>query len=489
MSLKQKAISGLTWSFIDSFFGQGIQFVVGIILARILSPREFGLIGMISVFIAVSQTFINSGFGSALIRKKECTQVDYSTVFFFNLITGIFFFGLLFLLAPSISHFFDEPELKQIIQVLGIVLIIDSLTLIQQTILTKKIDFKLQARISIVASIGSGLLAIAMAYSGFGVWSLVGLRLTRQTLNSLFFWMWNCWKPSLIFSMAALKELFGFGSKLLASGLLDTLYTNIYYFIIGKYFSATELGFYSRADQFQKLPSQNLNLIIGRVSFPVLSTLQDDLQRLKNNYTILIRSVMFITFILMFGMAAVAKPMILTLIGEKWLPSVIYLQLLCFVGVFYPLHALNLNILKVMGRSDLFLRLEIIKKILVIPVIIIGIIYGIKPMIYSMMIYAVLAYFLNSFWSGKLINYHVSDQIKDLFPSLFFAFIINILVYALGRIINMSDPLKLLTQITFGAILTISIGELLKFRDYIFMKEIVFDQLKILRTKNNGKTR
>jgi O-antigen/teichoic acid export membrane protein len=477
-TLKQKTVSGLIWSFVDTMAGQGITFIVGIILARLLSPREFGLIGMITVFIAVSESFINSGFSSALIRKKDCTNTDYSTVFYFNLAAGILFFLLLYLSAPAISSFFDEPELKAVVQVMGIVLIIDSLTIIQRTILTKRIDFKLQARISVIASIGSGIVAIAMAFNGFGVWALVAQRLVKQGLNSLFLWIWNRWKPMLVFSVKSFKELFGFGSKLLISGLIDTLYRNVYYIIIGKFFSAQELGFYTKANEFKNLPSQNLNGIIGRVTYPVLSTLQDDIPRLRNNYQKLIRSVMFITFILMIGMAAVAEPMIHTLIGAKWEPAIIYLQMLCFVGMMYPLHALNLNMLQVQGRSDLFLKLEIIKKIIAIPTIVIGVFFGIKMMIGGMMVNTLIAYYLNSYWSGVKIGYSFKQQVKDIVPSFILALTMGIAVYFLGELLPFSYIVKLIIQILFGAIFVFVFCEITKFKDYIFVKELVLEKIQ-----------
>lgn len=483
MSLKQKTVSGLLWSFVDTMAGQGITFVVGIILARLLSPREFGLIGMITVFIAVSESFINSGFSSALIRKKDCTDTDFSTVFFFNLAAGILFFLLLFFSAPAISGFFNEPELTAILQVLGIVLIIDSLTLIQRTILTKRIDFKLQARISVIASIGSGIVAITMAFYGFGVWSLVAQRIVKQGLNSIFLWLWNRWKPLLVFSKQSFKELFGFGSKLLVSGLIDTLYRNIYYLVIGKYFSAQELGLYTKADEFKRLPSQNLNAIIGRVTYPVLSTLQDDIPRLRNNYQKLIRSVMFITFILMLGMAAVAEPMIHTLIGAKWEPAIIYLQMLCFVGMMYPLHALNLNMLQVQGRSDLFLKLEVIKKIIAIPTIVIGIFFGIKIMIVGMMVNTLIAYYLNSYWSGVKIGYSFKHQVKDILPSFFLALSMGVLVYLLGELLPFSYPVNLIIQIVFGGLFVLVISEVTKFRDYIFAKELVLEKIRSIKKR------
>lgn len=479
MTLKQKTVSGVIWSIIDSFAGNGIQFIVGIILARILSPREFGLIGMLTIFIALSQSFIDSGFTNALIRKKDCTQTDYSTVFYFNFVIGIIFYFILFFSSGSISVFFNEPQLELLLQVLGLGLILNALGIIQRTILTKNINFKLQTRVSVVASTLSGTIAISMAYNGFGVWSLVALTLSRFGFTSIFLWMWAKWKPSLIFSIESFKELFSFGSKLLISGLIDTAYRNVYYLIIGKYFAAVELGYYTRADQFQALPSKQLTGIFGRVSYPILSTIQDDVKKLRTAYTQIIKITMFITFVLMLGMAAIAKPMILTLIGEQWLPAVIYLQMLCFVGMFYPLHALNLNMLQIQGRSDLFLRLEIIKKVLSIPIIIIGILYGIKIMILGMIVNTIIAYFINSFWSGKFIGYSSFEQIKDIFPSFLLAFTMAVIVYIIGNVIDLSDIWILVTQIITGAILTIALAEIFKLNSYLTIKEIILNKLGI----------
>jgi len=477
MSLKQKTVSALTWSFIEQIGNQGIAFLIGIFLARLLTPREFGQIGMITVFIAVSQTFINSGFKNALIRKKNCTDIDFSTVFYFNLVVGIILFFILFLLAPVISDFFNEPELKPITQVFGMVLVIDSLTLIQQTILIKRIDFKLQTQISVIASIGSGVIALIMAINGFGVWSLVVQRLVRQALNSVFLWLWNQWKPLLIFDRQSFKELFGFGSKLLVSSLIDTLYRNIYYIIIGKYFSALDLGYYSRADNFKNLPSQNLNTIIARVSYPVLSSIQDDKLRLKNNYQKLIRGTTFITFILMIGMAAIAEPMIICLIGEKWRPSIIYLQMLCIVGMMYPLHALNLNMLQVSGRSDLFLKLEFIKKTLAVPIIFIGLFWGIKIMIAGMIVNNFISYYLNSYWSGRFIGYSFKEQVVDILPSFFLALSMGMSVFILGMVLPFNPLMLLIFQILAGAAFIFLFCELTKFSDYLFIKQLVVEKL------------
>ena len=477
MTLKQKTVTGLIWSFIDNIASLGISFIIGVILARLLSPNDFGLIGMLSVFIAVSQSFIDSGFKQSLIRKQNCSQADYSTIFFFNIVTGLFFYFLLFISANSISVFFHEPILKGLIRVLGLSLIINSLSIIQSTILTKRIDFKLQAKISVIASIISGIISIYLAYTGWGVWSLAVLMLVKYTINLLLLWFWAKWTPVWLFSLKSFKELFSFGSKLLVSGLIDTIYKNLYYIIIGKYFSALELGYYARADQFQALPSSNIQNIIGRVSYPVLLTIQDDIPRMREAYKKIIKSTMLITFVLMLGMAAVAKPMIYSLIGEKWDSSVIYLQMLCFVGMFYPLHALNLNMLEVQGRSDLFLRLEIIKKILALPIIIIGVIWGIKTMILGMMLNTMIAYYLNSYWSGRFIGYPFYSQIKDIFPSLLLAAIMSAVVYTEGLLIPLQMMYVLIIQILTGVLIIFGLCEILQFKDYLFIKEIIKNKI------------
>jgi O-antigen/teichoic acid export membrane protein len=478
MSLKQKSVSGLFWSFIDSFASQGVQLIVGIILARILSPREFGLIGMLTIFIAVSQSFIDSGFTSALIRKPNCTQNDYSTIFYFNVFISVLLYLLLLILSQSISSFFKEPQLKPLIQVLGIGLIFNSLAIIQRTILTKDLNFKLQMQVSIIASVGAGIIAVYFAFMGYGVWSLVALTLSRFGLTSLLLWTWAKWKPILNFSQSSFKELFSFGSKLLVSGLIDTIYKNVYNLLIVKFFSAVELGYYTQADQFQNFPSQSLNGIISRVSFPILSKIQDDKIKLRESYQRLIKSTMIITFVLMIGLAAVAKPLVLTLIGEKWLPTVIYLQMLCFVGMFYPLHALNLNMLQVQGRSDLFLRLEVVKKIIAIPTLIIGVIFGIKLMILGMFVNTIIAFYLNSYWSGRFIGYSTLRQIKDILPSFFLAIAVGLLVYFIGYILNISNIYKLAIQIISGFTLTVGISELFRLSDYLYIKDIILDNIQ-----------
>jgi teichuronic acid exporter len=476
-SLKHKTISGILWSSVDNISSQGIAFIVGVILARLLDPKEFGLIGMITIFISVSQTFINSAFSEALVRKNDCTQADYSTVFYYNFLIGLLLFSLLYITSPAISNFFREPALKNIVRVLSLVLILNSLTVIQNTILKKHVDFKLLARISILSSGVSGIFAVILAYKGFGVWSLVALTLIREGLRSLFLWLWNRWRPALIFSKKSFFELFGFGSKLLLSGLLDAIYNNIYFPIIGKFFSATELGFYTRANSFSSVPSTSISSVVTRVTYPVLAQLQDNKVLLREAYRRIIKSVMLITFPVMLGLAAVSEPTVLALIGEKWRPSITYLQLLCFASVFYPLHALNLEILEVIGRSDLFLKLEIIKKVLAIPVVIFGVIFGIKAMITSMIGYSLVAYYINSYWSGKFIDYSMKQQIKDIMPSFLLAVVMAFLIFLMGNVLDTSYLVKLFLEVSLGIMFYIGSCECIKMPDYLYLKQIVVENV------------
>ena len=480
-SLKQKTIRGLSWSFTDAFARYGLTFFLSIILARLLSPADFGLVGMTTIFFAISRTLIDSGFGEALIRKTDASEIDLSSVFYLNIFLGFIFFIIIFFSAVPISKFLNEPRLTDLVRVISIGLVIGSFSSIQRTIITKRIDFKLQARISIISTTIAGIIAITLAYRSFGVWSLVISSLIGQSVTTLLLWWWNQWRPKWVFSYDSLKKLFSFSSKLLVSRLINDGFKNIYYLVIGKYFSATELGYYTRADRFQKLPSENLTSIVHRVTYPVLSSIQSDTNQLKAVYSKLIRSTMFISFVSLIGMAASAESMVVALIGEKWLPSVVYLQMLCFVGMFYPLHAMNLNMLNVLGRSDLFLKLEIIKKILIIPTIIFGVIWGIKIMIFGMMVNTLIATYLNSFWSGRKIGYSTTEQISDIIPSFLLALLMGILVYLVGFFMQGIPAIVFMVQLIFGITFTVIISEITEMRDYIFIKKTLFEQINKIR--------
>lgn len=476
-SLKEKAVKGVGWSFIDNIANQGITFLVGIILARILSPAEFGILGMITIFIAISNSIIDSGFSNALIRKTDAKRIDYNTVFLFNLAVSVLFYGILYLSSPAISRFFKEPQLISITRVMGLLLFINAFGIIQRTLLVKRVDFKTQTKVSVIASLGSAVVGIGMALMGYGVWSLVGQQLSRQFLNTLFLWVFNNWRPVLEFSKRSFKELFGFGSKLLLSGLLDTIYRNIYYIIIGRFYSAAQLGQYTRAEQFNNAFSSNLTSVVQRVSYPVLSSIKDEPERLRDAYRKVIRSSMLITFACMLGLAATAKPVILLLIGEKWLVAVKFLQIICFSGMLYPLHAINLNILQVKGRSDLFLKLEIIKKILAIGPICLGIFLGIEYMLLGSVFNGFLAYYLNSRYSANLINYSTKEQVLDILPTFIVSFIVASVMWSISFLaINL--VLQLLLQCVVGSSLALLVYERLQLEEYKEVKGIVLSLIK-----------
>jgi O-antigen/teichoic acid export membrane protein len=476
VELKKQTIHGATWSAIDNVASSGITFLVGIVLARILTPTEFGIAGMIAIFIAVSNSIVESGFSAALIRKISANEKDYNTVFYFNLLVGIVLFTLLYVCAPLISRFFKEPLLISVTRVIGTVIILNAFGIIQRTILVKQIDFKTQAKISVIASVVSGIVGIGMALMGFGVWSLVGQQVSRQLFNSLLLWLYNQWRPSWVFSTKSLKDLFGFGSKLLLSGLINTIYNNIYYVIIGRFYSADQLGQYTRAEQFNSIFSSNLTNVVQRVSYPALCHIQDEEERLREAYRKVIKTTMLITFACMLGLAAVAKPLILTLIGEKWLPAVAYLQILCFSGMLYPLHAINLNILQVKGRSDLFLKLEIIKKIIGVVPIVLGIFYGIEAMLLCGVLTSIICYFLNSYYSARLINYSTKNQVEDIMPALCVSLIVAAIMWSLS-LLQLPMIILLLLQCVVGLALALFIYEKMHLAEYGEVKQIAVSLL------------
>lgn len=482
-SLKNKTVKGASWSFIDSIAGQGITFLVGLVLARLLTPEEYGLIGIIIIFIAVFNSIVDSGFSNALIRKNDAKDIDYNTVFISNLVLSVVLFGVLYISSPAISGFFKQPQLIPLLRVMGSIVIINAFAIIQRTIFVKKVDFKTQTKVSLISSIASGAVGIGMAVRGCGVWSLVGQQISRQLLNSAFLWLFSSWYPKLQFSFQSFKELFSFGWKLLVSGLIDTLWREIYQVIIGKWYAPATLGQYTRAQQFASICSSNLTTVVQRVSYPILSSVQDDKERLKNGYKRIIKVTMLLTFTLMLGLAAVAKPMILVLIGEQWLPSVPFLQIICLQMMLYPLHSLNLNMLQVQGRSDLFLKLEIIKKIIAIGPLLLGIFVNIYWMLGGSVIIGFIAYYLNAYYSGPFLNYSIKEQVKDILPSFGVAVAMSVPVFVMS-FIPMSPFILLPLQIVVGASITIVICEATKLPEYFEIKGIAMPIInKVIKRK------
>lgn len=419
--LKEKTISGIKWSAIGRFSTQGISFIIGLVLARILSPADYGVTGMVGIFFAIAGTFIDSGFGTALIRKKDCTDVDYSTAFYFNAVVGLICCIVLSLAAPFIADFFNTPILADIVVVLSINMFISSLTIVQGARLTAAIDFKTQAKINLITTVFSGIVGISMAYNGFGVWSLVWQGVFANILRTILLVFFTRWYPKWQFSIDSFKYLFNFGSKILTASLLHTIYSNLSTLIIGKYYTAKDLGYYARGESLASLPSMNITSILGSVTYPILSKIQDGDKHLIAVYRKYIAMTSMVIFFGMFLLAALAKPLILALLTEKWLPSVIFLQVFCFALMFDHLCQLNLNILYVKGRSDLVLRLEVIKKTISIFMLVAAIPFGVLAVCFSRTLYTQIAVIINTYYTGKLFGLGYFTQVRDFFKYLIFS--------------------------------------------------------------------
>lgn len=402
------------------------------------------------VFLAISQVFIDSGFSTALIQKKDRTEIDYATVFYFNVVLGIILYLLLFAGAPLISRFYDQPQLIRIARIWGINVIFISLAVVQRAKLTIQVDFKTQAKASFLAVMLSGTVGIILAYKGYGVWALVIQTLLNNGLNTLLLWIYTRWVPLRQFSTKSFTRLFGFGSKLLGAGILDTLYKNIYPLIIGKLFNAAELGYYTRADQFCQLPSSNVTGIIQRVTFPVLCELQEDREKLKQVYRKFIQMTALLIFPLMLGLAAISVPAIRLILTDKWLPSAFMLQLLCLSGMLYPVHALNLNLLNVKGRSDLFLRLEIVKKGIITIAILLTFREGVIALIVGQVVTSYITLFINTYYTKKIIDYGMLDQLKDLSKIFFLSVFTAVFMWGI-TLLPYSDILKLIFCVAAGS--------------------------------------
>jgi teichuronic acid exporter len=451
-SLKSKTLRGLFWSFCERISQQSIQFIILIILARLLLPEQFGLIGMLTFFMAIAQSLIDSGFGSALIQKKDTTYVDECSVFYFNILLGFLVAGLLCFVAPWIADFYNQPLLIPLTRVLSLNLVVNAFGLVQTTLLTKHLDFKTQLKVSVITTIFSGTIGIVMAFNGFGVWSLVAQSFTSSLFRTILLWFFNTWRPSLLFSLRAMREMFGFSSRILASGLLYTVFRNIYLLVIGRLFSPAALGFYSQAERIQQLPTENFSAIISRVTFPVFSAIQDDSNRLKSGMRKALTTMAIVNIPMMIGLAIVARPLVLVLLTERWIHSIPYLQLLCIVGLLHPLHVINLNMLVAKGRSELLLRLEIIKKILIIVSIAATYRWGIIAMIYGQIVVTVICYYLNSYYTSKLINYPIKEQVLNLAPYLIMGMVMGIGVYSVRLLQFSSKAALLLSQVLMGIV-------------------------------------
>ncbi len=471
-SLKDKTVKGVGWSAADAFLGQGMTFMVGLVLARLLSPEEYGLIGIVTIFTTIMLGFVDSGFSNALIRKHEVSEEDYSTLFFFNLFVSILMFALLFVGAPAIARFFDRPQLVSLTRVMGLLLIFQALSLVQYTILSRKIDFKTKTKASIISAISSGVIGIGMALSGFGVWSLVAQQLSRQLVYSVCLWIFNKWWPQFKLSTKSFRYMWGFGWKLMLSGFLDRLWNQLYQAVVGKYYTPATLGQYTRAKEYSNLFSSNFTSIIQRVSYPVLSQVQDDEERMVGAYRRVIKTTMFVTAIIMISMGAVSGPFIYCLIGPQWHEAAVYLPLICISMSLYPLHAINLNMLQVQGRTDIFLYIEIAKKIIAVLPLCLGIFVSIYWMLIGTIITGIISFFLNSFYTGKSLGYNSWHQLKDVAPSYGIALLVALSVYFF-KYLPLSNWIIFPIQIIVGVLVGFIVCEMTQLEEYLEVKGIL----------------
>lgn len=475
-SISSKSVRGVVWSAVESFSLQGVQFLIGIVLARLLTPSDFGMIGMLTIFMSVSQTFIDCGFSNALIRQKNTTEKDYGTAFLLNFIISLVAFGILFAIAPFVADFYNMPELESVMRAISTTLIINALFVVHKARLTRAVDFKTQSKVSLTAAVLSGGLGIYLAYNGFGVWSLVYQSICNSLLTLILITLLLKWFPRPGFHRESFNELFGFGSKILVASLISSIYSNLYNIVIGKRYSATDLGHFTRADQLGKFPSQNVAGIMSRVTLPILSQLQDAPARLRTVYEKYLKVTCFVVFPLMMGLAALAEPVVVLLLGDKWMPAVAMLQILCFGLMLDPVCNINLNLLYVKGRSDLVLRLEIIKKTIAVSILVITSFGGIVWMCVGSACYGYIATILNTRYTGQFIGLNTFRQIKQIAPYYVLSLIMAAIVYGSSTLATGNDLVRLVVGCVSGVAVYLGVA-------FIFKMDALKELLKITKLK------
>ena len=469
-NLKQKTKKGLYWSAASNFANQGMRFVFGLILARLLSPDAYGVIGMLTVFLCVVQVFIDCGFSQALIAKQDRTQTDFSTEIYFNIGVGLIGYCLLFISAPFIADFYNMPLLTSVLRVVGLGVIINSLCVVQSAQFAIRLDFKTPAKLAVITNMFSGVVGIFLAYCGYGVWALVFQQIAGNFLNGILLWILAGWRPSLEFSKDSFKYLWSYGSKILASSLIQQVYDNLYPLVIGKFFSARQLGLYSRAQGFASLPSTNLSGVLGSVTFPVLSKIQNDREQLIQKYRKMIKVTCFIAFPIFMILCGLSHPLVVTLITAKWKACVIFLQIMCFAKMWWPFQSINRNLIIVIGRSDLYLKLEIYKKIIFLSIICISLRYGLVAFCISDIIVNIIGIIFNTYYTDKLFDYGLLKQLRDVFPSLLLSLCVLLIAFAITAIVE-NDLLQLLLGGISGGCFYIGAAYLLKFSE---LKEVKY---------------
>lgn len=478
-SLKQKTISGMLWSGIQRFGTMGIAFISNIVLARLLSPDDYGCIGMLAIFITVSNTFVDGGFGSALIQKKEPTQRDYSTIFWWNLFLSIAIYGILYLGAPFISQFYRIPLLSQVLRVQGVILIINALNIIQSNQLRKRLNFRKLAVINIISQLVGVCVAIVTAWHGWGVWALVAQQIVASSMTSILLWTLNRWLPDVAFSMESFKQLFGFGSFILCSNLINTFCNNVQGLLIGRFFTPAAMGYYTQAQKLESVASHSFTNIVDQVSYPVLSQFQSDNIALKNTIYKLASSLVYVSFPLMSILIIEAEPIISLIYGEKWLPATLYFQILCVAGMSATFHGVHYYAVACKGESrDLFLG-TIIKRILALIVLVLGMfIWGIKGLLWGFSLGAWIIAFVNVYLVSKHIGYTILQQVLDLLPIAILSITTFVIVYSVKSLFIEYNYNVALFTFAIYVLIYLVLSFVLKIKAFEFLKENINKSLK-----------
>ena len=467
-NIKSKVISSLFWKLMERGGTQGIQFIVQIVLARILVPNDYGIIALIAIFIVVANVFVQSGFNTALIQKKDANETDFSSVFYLSLFVASLLYLILFFAAPFIASFYGIPQLISVLRVLSITLFFGAFNSIQNAAVSRKMEFKKLFFSSLGAIVVSGTVGIVMAYSGFGVWALVAQQITNQFLITVILWFTVKWRPRLLFSFERIKGLFSYGWKLLVSSLIDALYTNLSSLIIGKIYKPEMLGFYNRGNQFPAIIVSNIDGSIQSVMFTALASHQEDKQRVKDMMRRSIVTSSFIVFPMMIGLAVIAKPLVNIVLTEKWLPCVPFLRIFCASYALYPIHTANLQAINALGRSDIFLKLEIIKKIIGVAILGVTIFYGVYAIAIGILIVGIISTFINAYPNLNLLNYSYKEQLRDIIPSLILSLVMGAVIYSLN-LLNMAAWLTLIVQICVGGVLYLWMARKFKLECFTYL--------------------
>lgn len=472
-----QTITNFLWRFLERCGAQGVTFVVSLVLARLLDPGVYGTIALVTVFTAIMQVFVDSGFANALIQKKDADNVDFSTVFYFNMAVCAMLYAVMFFAAYPIARFYGDGELVPIIRVMSLSLIIGGVKNVQQAYVSRNMLFKKFFFATLGGTVGAAVIGVFMAYRGFGVWALICQNLFNQTVDTLILWITVKWRPIKAFSATRLRQMFSYGWKLLVSSLLDTLYNNLRTLIIGKKYSSEDLAFYNKGNHFPNLIVTNINSSIDSVLLPTLSASQDDPSAVRAMTRRAIKTSSYIMLPLMTGLAVCAKPLVSLLLTDKWLECVPYMRIFCFTYAFYPIHTANLNAIKAMGRSDLFLRLEITKKIIGLAAVGISMWFGVFWMAFSLVITALISQLINAYPNKSLLGYSYLSQIKDILPQITLSCVMGVAVYLVG-LLAINTALLLLIQVVLGAVIYISLSALLKLESFVYIRNIAKKFLK-----------